>query len=884
MATLTLDGLELTDGDTYLFTRIDRTQPAARRVTIAPYAGRPGGAVVAEPPGPRLLRVEAVVFAPADGTGAGSGAAAWRTNRDALIAALARPGIRIRLDTEGGRLALRATARDLRVTRAGRGHYAVSAEFVCDDAYLGAEHPTADARALALTLAPGETALRRMRYDLTVTGTAPAPARVYLAHSAAAVVPSLWALANLSTGLDAERYPRSPRRLSVIPPAGLAQPAALVWDGDRDEARAVACGTKGITGWWPLCDPGPALYDLSGNDRDLAPYPYTLTLSGNEITDTVRAAGAQGDGRSADSSMGIWPASTNLAYKNYAADPVASGSFGDTGGAGATRTSLGSGRYRLTGGSGGSRLRMLAPLADLGDGASYAVSLFYANRSGTVTIDWCDLGYVALGTAGYDLDLGGGVHRAYTSGARAYDATYRFFDVELAAGAQVDVWWAQIEAGYMPTPYIASASARAKAHVTMPVALLNETQGWIALRLRPGWGSTTEFYGGAGFPVWFGWGTPGGDYISLHYREPTGQVWFDRLAGGGGGTAAVAHAPTIGTPVTIVCAWTATAVKLSIGGVAFTSAAATAIPSLSAISPVIGGWPAHEARYAGDILWAATGTGTLTDADAAALAALGSTDPTTATFGSAAAVTGVFGCATAYGAGAAVTYQRDCLHPTLAGVALDGVRGALESTSSALQFAGSFSWGCWVTFDTLSTAGIAGKAETNKGYYLGATGGYAVIAAGTGAATVSGAGSLALSAGRRHFVCGVFDATAQTLTLYLDAACEAVVATGGAISHTSVNPFRVGAAHHPATGTAAFVDGVVSEPFAIAAALTAAQVRDMAADGVAALGDFVAWRGAPVTVNPRATAAGTNTIELRADHATTAPAGRAIVAYRPRYE
>lgn len=357
--------------------------------------------------------------------------------------------------------------------------------------------------------------------------------------------------------------------------------------------------------------------------------PVALTLSGNEITDTVRAAGTQGDGRSADSSMGIWPASTNLAYKNYAADPVASGSFGDTGGAGATRTSLGSGRYRLTGGSGGSRLRMLAPLADLTNGASYAVSLFYANRSGTVTIDWCDLGYVALGTAGYDLDLGGGVHRAYTSGARAtYDATYRFFDVELAAGAQVDVWWAQIEAGYMPTPYIASASARAKAHVTMPVALLNETQGWIALRLRPGWGSTTEFYGGAGFPVWFGWGTPGGDYISLFYREPDNQVWFDRLAGGGGGTAAVAHAPTIGTPVTIVCAWTATAVKLSIGGDPFTSAAATAIPSLSAISPVIGGWPAHEARYAGDILWAATGTGTLTDGDAAALHNLGaSADP-----------------------------------------------------------------------------------------------------------------------------------------------------------------------------------------------------------------------------------------------------------------
>lgn len=880
MSTLTFDGFNLHDGTTYRVTAAGSApgKPAPLRHVTAAFPGAARVAVVPRPPGPGSITLAIAVTGDlATGT--------LGANLDALLKVLhARPReprwLTVTLGTSARRVLAVPTMVDVAdllpmlarvtVTFATDGYWESTA-------WSSSVQTGALSSLVALGLETGNAYGHRL--SLTPGGNAPTTPRVLLCVQSGSQTPTRFTLRSLYTS------PQEASSLSL----SLAAGNALAWDPYLQSC--VSLSLTNVRGWWPLAESGGVLRDFSSGSRDLTPYPYTLTLSGNEITDTVRAAGTQGDGRSADSSMGIWPASTNLAYKNYAADPVASGSFGDTGGAGATRTSLGSGRYRLTGGSGGSRLRMLAPLADLTNGASYAVSLFYANRSGTVTIDWCDLGYVALGTAGYDLDLGGGVHRAYTSGARAtYDATYRFFDVELAAGAQVDVWWAQIEAGYMPTPYIASASARAKAHVTMPVALLNETQGWIALRLRPGWGSTTEFYGGAGFPVWFGWGTPGGDYISLHYREPYNQVWFDRLAGGGGGTAAVAHAPTIGTPVTIVCAWTATAVKLSIGGAAFTSAAATAIPSLSAISPVIGGWPAHEARYAGDILWAATGTGTLTDADAAALAALGNTDPTTTTLPSTAALTAVWPADTSSFTATAYTYLQDgpllgAAVPGWPALAFAGTFGEFTSASADFNLSGHITVGAWLKADAIGALmGALGKATTNAGFWFGLTAaGLLTGGVGSGAATRSATGTTTLQAGRWYHAVLVWDATAYTVTLYLDGEIEAV-ATGGALTVGGYSGnFTVGSAKDLST-TVRYWNGKLAEPFVLNTTLTQTQVRNVYQRGLVEYNPTrrqpVGWPWPPLHGE---SASATNGYEIRVTHASTAPDIRAALAWHPAY-
>lgn len=57
------------------------------------------------------------------------------------------------------------------------------------------------------------------------------------------------------------------------------------------------------------------------------PISSTLTVSGNEITDASRAAATAGDGRTADSSFGIWEATTNL-VENGGLETNASGWYG----------------------------------------------------------------------------------------------------------------------------------------------------------------------------------------------------------------------------------------------------------------------------------------------------------------------------------------------------------------------------------------------------------------------------------------------------------------------------------------------------------------------------------------------------------------------------
>lgn len=113
------------------------------------------------------------------------------------------------------------------------------------------------------------------------------------------------------------------------------------------------------------------------------------------------------------------------------------------------------------------------------------------------------------------------------------------------------------------------------------------------------------------------------DYI----RAPTQAFRLARVNGGTfQGVISPAQAFNAGDAVTIVCAWDAGHVKVSINGAPFTSANAALTPTLAATLFDIGSAGAALAIDS-DVLWALAGTGVLADADAATINGFGNADP-----------------------------------------------------------------------------------------------------------------------------------------------------------------------------------------------------------------------------------------------------------------
>jgi hypothetical protein len=78
---------------------------------------------------------------------------------------------------------------------------------------------------------------------------------------------------------------------------------------------------------------------------------------------------------------------------------------------------------------------------------------------------------------------------------------------------------------------------------------------------------------------------------------------------------------------TVVIAATATEIKISVDGAPFTHLANATIPVLAATLMDLGSTTGTADFLNGEIMWGALGIGDLTDADAAAIAALGNTQP-----------------------------------------------------------------------------------------------------------------------------------------------------------------------------------------------------------------------------------------------------------------
>jgi hypothetical protein len=161
--------------------------------------------------------------------------------------------------------------------------------------------------------------------------------------------------------------------------------------------------------------------------------------------------------------------------------------------------------------------------------------------------------------------------------------------------------------------------------VQPPDTVLDETQGWVAERVKIPWNGASA---PVAFPAFFRYALTGSDMILSYYQRAAG-TWSAKYVSAGVTRADFNYAtaaPVAGDDVTLISAWTSTAIKGSHNGAAFVSSA-VATPILVAATVVDIGSEAGANWPDAIFYWVAAGGGTLSDADAATLHGFGNTDP-----------------------------------------------------------------------------------------------------------------------------------------------------------------------------------------------------------------------------------------------------------------
>lgn len=116
-----------------------------------------------------------------------------------------------------------------------------------------------------------------------------------------------------------------------------------------------------------------------------------------------------------------------------------------------TKTDLGNGKYRFVNdGTGATTVRVYANEADLIDGETYAVSVYYEDLIGTVSIDWCD-----QTVAGNNTSTEPSGRLAGTSSRSSYTSPFYFLDINMTIGGSVTLFDPQVEHKSHVTPFVA---------------------------------------------------------------------------------------------------------------------------------------------------------------------------------------------------------------------------------------------------------------------------------------------------------------------------------------------------------------------------------------------------------------------------------------------
>lgn len=383
--------------------------------------------------------------------------------------------------------------------------------------------------------------------------------------------------------------------------------------------------------------------------RNLRLSPNLLTLSGNEITDEVRRAATQGDGVTPpDSSLGLWEATTNLCTNGGFATNTTGWTTGGTNtiARDTTRAKFGVASLKAT----------YQDNLTLADFVVTVTDAFHAFTAWVyVPANW-NGGQIQIQAANFT----SGVTDESVNANMALTDQWQRIQIRLnpdagdlvgalriltasapTAGRDIGIDGVQIEAQPIPTPYVETdggTATRSAARARLPAALLDESQGWIALRFRTRWTNTLD---PATNPRMFDWRDDGNNNLVLRYDTTANQWEFERRNTSGTAEVAVADTFTVDDVLTLIAAWTATAVTLSVDGAAFVSQANSTIPALAATQADLGSSQGTSQHADGDLLWFAAGTGVLTNADATTIHAFGATDPDPADFPAAGKVTAV---------------------------------------------------------------------------------------------------------------------------------------------------------------------------------------------------------------------------------------------------
>jgi hypothetical protein len=392
------------------------------------------------------------------------------------------------------------------------------------------------------------------------------------------------------------------------------------------------------------------------------PIQSGLTVSGTVITDALRSqtTPVHFDGRQPESSVGIWRGTTNL---------VTNGSFetntngwtgvGATISRNTTRAVHGAASLQVVtnGGSSGQGARTPVGITELPvtAGSSYTASAWVSGDAPIrVIIAWYDASgtYLSVTPSAFATP-GSSWVRLVASGTAPDNAAYAAVKIETSSTTSVTFYVdaVQLENLPFPTPYVhtdGATASRSGGNLMLPApvinALLDEAQGWVAMRIRPSL-APNQLPSGYGMNLFYWRNAATGPFIQCRL----GLGGTDNnlaLASSPGGALGLTPSVTPGQSYTIIAAWTPSQLKLSWNGGTFVTGTRSGIPDLSTVQANIGQqWDTSLYRALnGEILWVAMGKGTLTNADAAALAALGDTDPTPANFPATAQLTALWGC------------------------------------------------------------------------------------------------------------------------------------------------------------------------------------------------------------------------------------------------
>jgi hypothetical protein len=364
-----------------------------------------------------------------------------------------------------------------------------------------------------------------------------------------------------------------------------------------------------------------------------------LTLVGDVITDAIRDINVKGDGLDEDSSFGIWEPTTNLitngGFETNTAGWVAWGDAGTT----LVRSTA---QAKFGGASG-----LITTSTGATDGAHFNIATgivpgnvmtwsIWVRPAVEVTMRLQMHHY--FGGTGTAVEDPGGPFVVCPAGewtrlsmTQTIPPTTNntYFIVALGGtptATTIHIDGGQVEVQPFATPYVhtdGSTVARLASRVSAPTNLLNKEKGWVAMRVRHGWNTSTEPYGGSGYPFYFNLQAGGSDRITGAYIESTNSYYTGKVLLAGGETnVQVATTVVKGQEVTLIFGWTEDTVSLSVNGSVFATTTLNDYIPAGAIQSLDIGNNFAGNHIDGEILWCAFGQGELTSDDAADIHAM----------------------------------------------------------------------------------------------------------------------------------------------------------------------------------------------------------------------------------------------------------------------